>query len=514
MNKISTFILFIFSLNYSLAENKYWILFKDKNESGYDYRHYLSKEAIENRVKFDISLHQFTDIPVQSSYLNLIKEKGVKINHTSRWLNAASAYLTDVQAEEISKLSFVKEVTKINEQYVLTSVGIAVNPAYVHIAMKQMQINSFIEDSIVGKNIALGVIDAGFYEAHTDKKLKHLFDENKIKAQRDFLSPERSDIITEKATDADYHGRMVLTMLAGYNSSTRELTGMATGSNYYLARTEDGNREFRGEEDTWIAAMEWMDSLGVRLISTSLGYAIKMDDPLENYTQEQMNGKTTKISQAAQIATNEKGIFLVVSAGNEGGNPSWQIISSPADAEGVLSIGATKSENCERIEYSSIGPAFLPYLKPNVSCYSPNGTSFSAPAIAGFVSCLMQRAPHLNNKQIKEIIEKSAHLYPYGNNFIGYGIPKASVALKLIANPTMKLPYNEPIEVQGKVYQIKSGKHSKIGAVVFHKKNEFVVLEQNSIALKNGKIKVRKISDAVVRTTIVYHDSVTEIIWK
>jgi len=307
---------------------------------------------------------------------------------------------------------------------------------------------------------------------------------------------------------------MVLEMLAGYNASTRELMGMATGSNYYLARTEDGNREFRGEEDTWIAAMEWMDSLGIRLISTSLGYAIKMDNPDDNYTQEQMDGKTTKISKAAKIATEEKGIFLVVSAGNEGGNPSWQIISSPADAEGVLSVGATKSETCERIEYSSIGPAFLPYLKPNVSCYSPNGTSFSAPAVAGFVACLMQRAPSVSSKDLKKIIEKSAHLYPYGNNFIGYGIPKASIALKLLASPNQSFTTTRLIEVHGNAYVVRISRQKKVNAVIFHKKNEIVVNNQMTMNFRKGKLRIRKPSPSVLRTTVSFQEEVVELVWR
>ena len=302
-------------------------------------------------------------------------------------------------------------------------------------------------------------------------------------------------------------------MIAGYNSTTRELTGMATGSKFYLARTEDGDREFRGEEDTWIAALEWMDTKGVRLISTSLGYAIKMDDPLDNYTQDQMNGKTARITKAAQIATEEKGIFVVVSAGNEGSNPGWQIISAPADAKGVLSIGATKSGNCERIEYSSIGPENLPYMKPNVSCYSPDGTSFSAPAVAGFVACLMQRAPALDNKKIKEIIEKSSHLYPYGNNYIGYGIPRASRALKLIVNPELTFPTVSLKEVKGKSTILKFDKVKKQEVVLFHKKNETIVTEQVSAVFKKGKLKIQKPAN-VIRTTVSYMDTVVEIVWK
>jgi subtilisin family serine protease len=514
MNKILSVLLCLLSLSSAWAQDKYWVSFKDKDTSSYSYSHYLSKEAIENRNTFNLPLYQYSDVPVNTAYLHALETMGVQTLYPSRWLNSVSAYMTGEQVKVVRQLDFVSEITPIDQKLQLASCGIAVNPAYVHIAMKQMQINSFIDDSLTGKGVVMGVIDAGFYQAQTDKMLRHIFDEHKIIAQKDFLSPERSDLITEKATDADYHGRMVLDMIAGYNAITRELTGMAPNTRFYLARTEHGDKEFRGEEDTWIAAMEWMDSKGVRLISTSLGYAIKMDDPNDNYTQREMDGKTTRISKAAQIATDEKGIFLVVSAGNEGSNPNWQIISSPADAQGVLSIGATKSDNCERIEYSSIGPEFLPYLKPNVSCYSPNGTSFSAPAIAGFVACMMQKAPTMDNKKMKALIEKSAHLYPYGNNFIGYGIPRASRALKLIEDPTFDFGTATLKEVNKKSFALHNKKGKKQEVVLFHKKNEFVVTDQKTVSFsKSGKLKIRKPSD-VARTTVTYLDTVIEVVWK
>jgi subtilisin family serine protease len=513
MNKILSVLLTLVIAGSVKAQDKYWISFKDKEETGYDYRTYLSSEAIQNRVQFGIALHQYTDIPVNPAYIEAVNTQGARLVHTSRWLNSVSAYMSAGEVEAVRKLSFVEGIYPINPRLQLASCGIAPTPAYVHVAMKQMEVSSFLDDSLTGKGIKIGVIDAGFFDAQNDKMLKHLFEEKKIIAQKDFLAPERLDLITEKATNADYHGRMVLDMIAGYNTTSRELMGMAPNGRFYLARTEHGDKEFRGEEDTWVAAMEWMDSHGVRLINTSLGYAIKMDDPNDNYVQEQMDGQTARITKGAQIATDEKGIFLVVSAGNEGSNPFWEIISAPADGKGVLAVGATKSSSTERIEYSSIGPAFLPYLKPNVSCYSPNGTSFSSPAVAGFVACMMQRAPNLNNKQLKEIIEKSAHLYPYGNNFVGYGIPKASRALALIEDPNKTFGKAIEKDVNSKSYTLKIDKTRKQDAVLFHKKNETIVLSQTTVAFKKGKLKVRKPEQAA-RTTVSYQDEVIEIIWE
>ncbi len=48
-----------------------------------------------------------------------------------------------------------------------------------------------------------------------------------------------------------------------------------------------------------------------------------------DYSYSQMNGNTSFIARGAQIAT-EKGIIVVVAAGNEG-NQTWKYIVTPAD---------------------------------------------------------------------------------------------------------------------------------------------------------------------------------------
>jgi subtilisin family serine protease len=285
---------------------------------------------------------------------------------------------------------------------------------------------------------------------------------------------------------------------------------MATNAKFYLARTDYSLREYRGEEDNWIAAMEWMDSLGVRLINTSLGYAKGFSDPRENYVPSQMDGKTSAITRAAQIASDKKGIMLIVSAGNEGDDKSWGIVSAPADAKGVLSVGATNGKLWNRIGYSSTGPEFLSYVKPNVSCFSLYGTSLSAPVITGFAACILQANPKLSNKELIDLIEKSAHLYPYGNNFVGYGVPLASRALALAKAPY--LPSNSRlVTVKGKNCEIDVVSQDSLVAV-YRKKNNKDVLSQQVAKVQNGKVSLKR-QNGERFTTIDLRDSVVEVEW-
>jgi hypothetical protein len=505
---IAISILFVFS-HTSFSQQKYWLCFKDKDISNYDFSSNLSKETIKNRMRFDLPLFQWTDVPVKQEYINSLSEKGIKTVCRSKWLNAVSAVITEEQVSEIRRMEFIENIIPIDRKIVMAGNLINPQPDYFSIALKQMQAQMFLSDSITGKDISVGIIDAGFEQATKDKYLQHLFEQNRIKAQRDFIEPGKTDLVNEAL---DYHGRVVMDMITGYDAKSKTQVGLAVNAFIYLARTENGAREYRGEEDNWVQAMEWMDSLGVRLINTSLGYAIKMDDPKDNYRQEDMNGLTTTITRAAQIAVDQKGIFLVVSAGNEGDNDQWRIISAPADAEGVLSVGATRDKVWDKIGYSSIGPEFLSYVKPNVSCYSPNGTSFSAPAVAGFVACLMQMNPALKNKELKAIVEKSGHLYPYGNNYLGYGVPLASRAEKLVKDPSYN--FNNACEkrVKGNKTTVKFDTQVNSAAVLFHKKNELVVVEQTTATVKNKKLKLKR-KEGIKRTTISIGDSVVEIIW-
>ena len=73
--------------------------------------------------------------------------------------------------------------------------------------------------------------------------------------------------------------------------------------------------------------MEFADSVGVDVVSSSLGY-FSFDVEALNYHQDQLDGRTSLISRAAKMASS-KGILLFSSAGNEGGG-SWGKITFPA----------------------------------------------------------------------------------------------------------------------------------------------------------------------------------------
>ena len=75
-------VLFLFLLlvvNTAFAQDKFWITFKDKDIQEYNYEKNLSKETIQNRIRYGLDLYQYTDIPLKQEYLKSLKEMGIVI---------------------------------------------------------------------------------------------------------------------------------------------------------------------------------------------------------------------------------------------------------------------------------------------------------------------------------------------------------------------------------------------------------------------------------------------------
>lgn len=510
MRRILLNICCILAISTSFCQNKYWIFLKDKDLSS---KPAISEKCKSNRQLLGISTEQFTDLPVNQKYISTINKLQIKPIHQSRWLNAVSAELNERDIQNLKKLDFVQNIIPLDRDLIISKIVQKQDDKELRVdyAMKQIGVEGFLKSDLTGKGVTIGVIDAGFYGTTDTPALFHLSEQKKILGIRDYINPQKTNHFTVQESYSDFHGTEVLNAITGKDTKENILFGAATDATFYLARTDSGNREFRGEEDNWIAAMEWMDSLGVRLINTSLGYAKGFTNPKENYRPDQMDGKTSVISKAAQIAVEEKGMTIVVSAGNEGDDRDWRIVSTPADVNGVIAVGATNDIGM-KMSYSSIGPEFLAYNKPDVSCYSLFGTSLAAPVITGFVACLMQSKPELTNKEIKKILEQSASLYPFTNNYVGFGVPNASKALALVDG--LEVSRNtRTIEVEETEKTLEIAVTPNEEVVLFHKKNETHVISQDSQKSRQYTIQLKR-NPQTKRTTVLKKDELIEVIWK
>ncbi len=460
------------------SQSKYWIFFDETHIN-----------SLENKKELEI--------------------KNIKTLNSSIWLNSFSAILTEKEIDELKKIKSINKVEKINGYFLKTKHNQEIN---FEQALLQMGGNAFSKLGLTGKNIKIGVVDAGFYGAAADLNLQNTFKNNKIIAIKDFLNPKKTNHFDDAETGMDYHGAEVLTYIAGNDSTNQIQRGLAPNALFYLARTDHGAKETRMEEDNWIVAIEWLHQQGVRVVNSSLGYADGFNDASENYKPEQMDGKTSRISQFANMAVKQKGMFLIVSAGNEGNNSSWQVISTPADAIEVMSVGAVNMSGL-KMGYSSIGLPNADYLKPNISCFSAQGTSFSAPVITGLVACMLEIDSTLTNKEIFNIIEKSGNLSPFPNNFVGNGYPVLEDVIKLIK----KEPLNRKSQMivstsNNHIFDLDETKPEII--CVYHKKDKFNVISQKMTKSNASIIEVKREKNAQFTTVDLKEKGVFEIEWK
>lgn len=435
-----------------LATDSYYFFveFTDKNNTTFSLDHpeeFLSAKAISRRMEQGIACDS-TDLPVNSDYLAQLTNHGLKIHSSSKWINGATVLLQDSSLmAQIRLLPFVKatEYTGIKTESISPAPG-KINKLieeydYGTAATQINRLNgaALHNAGYTGKDIVIGVIDAGFREADNNVAFDSLHLQNRLLGTVSIID-SKIDVFKE-----DIHGANVLSIMAA--NMPQQYLGTAPHASYWLIQTEYVPTEYKVEVDFLVRGLEYADSVGADVVNISLGY-FEFDDPAMNFTYNDMNGKLSRASRAATLAA-QKGIIICNSAGNEG-NSSWKYISSPADAEGILSVGAV--DTSDTIAYfSSYGPSADGRIKPDVCAVglgtaltnkygnpiTGNGTSYSSPVIAGLTACYLQyckeNIPHTYDvEHIITHIIRSTDRYDHPDERYGYGIPDFQEAMNSI----------------------------------------------------------------------------------
>ena len=441
---------------YEVSQGKYAVKFTDKSQNNYTLdkpEEFLSKKALDRREKFSINFDE-RDLPVTQQYVDSLKGLGFKIQGVSKWLNCAVVICDSTLLEKLQTLSFVDynyQWRKQKEEKPKAEIQQLERPKIKRkkqpdLAMKlpygkganqvqMLNVQALHNLGFKGQGITAALLDAGFYKVNKLNSFKPMMAKEHVLGTWDFADLE------EDVYENDNHGMNVLSCITGYEPDY--LIGTAPEAEVYLFRTEIGSSENIIEEFLWAMAAEKADSLGVDLIHSSLGYH-KFDNPDKSYSYSEMDGNTAISTIAADIAAS-KGILVTVSAGNEGDNPSWKYITSPADADSVLTVGAVDKD--KKIAYfSSNGPSFDGRIKPDVCAKGvnsavqgasnhithSNGTSFSGPIMAGACICLMQAHPKAPVMTIINAVKTASSQFDNPDNIYGYGIPDFELAHQIL----------------------------------------------------------------------------------
>lgn len=245
---------------------------------------------------------------------------------------------------------------------------------------------------------------------------------------------------SNKPWDHDGHGTFVTGQIAATWNNNAGIAGINPHARIMVLRALN---PFGNTRASYIArAIVYAADNGARIINLSLGGP----------------GITEVEREAVRYAT-EKGVLIVVAAGNDGkpvegfGLPSL---------DGVIAVGAAGLDDTRAV-FSNYGPA-IDILAPGVDIlslrarrtdtlrdipgadYSPgaayvgedrryyraSGTSFAAPIVTGIASLLLSREPGLTATQLRNKLLGSARDVgtPGVDQFSGYGMVDAAAALR------------------------------------------------------------------------------------
>jgi serine protease AprX len=266
---------------------------------------------------------------------------------------------------------------------------------------------AFLQTNLTGANITVAVIDSEVTPGHPALK-------GRVVHRRNYTA--------ESWGNPDSHGTAVAGIIAGDDPFKGGVASEATIYNYKVLAT---NRLFNSDDFGGALAIQQALEDGIDVANCSWGAG--------------PTGPTPSREARAADAAWSLGMTIVKSAGNAGARPST--MTTPADAKGIIVVGATDLDGRAVQDYSSRGPAGA---KPGPDVVAPGGstaeaiacclvqggfgnagigTSFAAPHLSGLLALFLQRDPNLVPDQLRQQLRQGAHPVPgFGPDAQGAGL--------------------------------------------------------------------------------------------
>jgi len=457
---------FFFS-NVNAQFTRYIVKLKNKNGTPYTFSNpqaYLSQRAIDRRTRYNISIDS-TDLPVNPSYVTQTQNvANVAVLNVSKWLNSITIQTADANAiTAINNFSFVESTSgiaaRISNSNTINDAKSKFETDFVSIdnsSLRTRQIKSdyfnygtssfneihlhngeFLHNiGLRGQGMQIAMLDNGFNN-YTASNF-HAFDSananNQILGTWDFVARDQN------VSNDGSHGMSCFSTIVA--NIPGQFIGKAPKANFWLYQTEDNSSEYPIEEVNWSCGAERADSSGADIISSSLGYTT-FDNASLNHSYADLNGNTTMAAMAADLAA-KKGMLVFIANGNSG-TGSWHYLTSPADGDSIIAVGAVNS-NGVVASFSSYGPSSDGQIKPDVASVGvaaivqtsagtiggSSGTSFACPNMAGLGTCLWQGFPEFSNMKIRSALWQAGSIANTPDDRIGYGIPNMKTAFGIL----------------------------------------------------------------------------------
>ncbi|MFD4242576.1 type VII secretion-associated serine protease mycosin [Streptomyces sp. NPDC058525] len=276
-----------------------------------------------------------------------------------------------------------------------------------------------------GNSVRVAVIDTGVDRANP--QLSGALD---VGAGKDLIDPKGGD----GTTDTVGHGTKVAGLIAARPQEGTGFVGLAPDATIIPIRQNDG--QGKGNALSLSQAIDHAVAKGAQVINISQD----TDVPLT---------ADSELGKSVQKAIDAK-VVVIASAGNDGLSGEKRK-TYPAAFPGVLAVGASDRNN-ERAAFSQPGD-FIGVAAPGVDMVSTvpgfgqcidNGTSFSAPYVAGVAALLRAKHGDWSPQQIVWQIQNTAERTVKGrDDYVGWGVVDPVRALSQDREPP-KPPVPDP----------------------------------------------------------------------
>lgn len=397
-----------------------------------------------------------------------LERAGARIRYSSKWVNAISV---DASPNAITTIQRIRGVTRthpVARLHAKAALPRSPTPQLPNSqtapsvqefdsifyglnwrAMRPLGIPQAHTLGFTGNAIRIAIIDTGFEPAHEALSTRRVF------AQRDFINND-SNVANEAGEftggiDQEVHGTWVWSLIGGYRPNT--FVSSAFDATFILAKVDVvqvGLEDVAADEDRWVRAIEWADSMGARIINSSIGFREFIDQ--DDFAPEDLNGdggrNNAVISTRMADEAARRGILLIQAMGF--GTPAPTTLEAPADADSIVAVGAVDPAGNPAVFRNGFttarGPTFDGRLKPelvaqgttlfaaraqNLVGYDAEveGTSLSTALISGGAAVFMQAWPSLSIMAVRNALLLSGSRAESPDNVLGYGVPNIASAI-------------------------------------------------------------------------------------
>lgn len=452
------------------ASVRVWVFFTDKRiDSAAELNRRIAARAAELPERtlrrralrgMNPQLVTIADLAVLPEYIAEVLAAGAELRHEIRSLNAISIDVQASRLSEIAELPFVRRIQPVargvrRSPIDATTESLAISqprgfgPAWYAASFDQLNQIGIVDAhnaGFTGADVIIGVLDTGFNRTHDAfNQTTNGAHPVQVLAEHDFIKNDNDT--TQQPGDTEFqssHGTLVLGVIAAYHPTV--CVGGAFDASFMLAKTEDISQEVPAEEDDYAAAIEWLETLGADMSTSSLSY----DDW---YTQTDFDGATAVTTLAVNAAI-ANGLICCTAAGNTGNDldPLTSRLSAPGDAPLMMTCGAV-DETSAIAYFSSDGPTADGRVKPEVLARGVStqttdpssdsnivgvpGTSFSTPLVAAGVALVIEAHPDWNVIRIRRALFQTADGFLANSTFDpayvrGYGIINVHAAIQFV----------------------------------------------------------------------------------